>query len=92
MLEDLVRDEDVFMIAALFATGITAIVVFGCGWVVVSITRILSDARLKHVMIDRGMTAEEIAKVIEAGSDEGAEKGVKSKVSDTQKAAVGWKS
>jgi hypothetical protein len=67
MLEELVRNEEALAVAAVAAAGIIAIVVFGCGWVVVSIVKVLSNARIKRVMIDRGMSADEIERVVQAG-------------------------
>jgi len=69
MLEQIVAHEDTFALAAVFGTMITAIVVFGGGWVVVSVVRILSRDRLKNLMIDRGMSPEEIKQVLQAGSE-----------------------
>ena len=90
MLEELVRNEDSLVIASLFAAGITAIVVFGCGWVVVSLAKIFTDGRLKRLMIDREMTAEEIERVVRAGSEESSEISEKPKGAPPRKPNPHW--
>jgi hypothetical protein len=65
MLELLVKGDN-FPIAATFATVIVAIIVVGSCLAVVSVVRILSRDRLKHLMIERGMSPEEIKQVLEA--------------------------
>jgi len=66
MIEQLFQNEDSLALVLVFCTGIVAVVIFGCGWVLVSLAQIFSSHRLKQLMIERGMTPEEIDKVMRA--------------------------
>ncbi len=65
MMERLFSDPDVSAVFMLFAIPIVAIVV-NC-WT--RMTKFQSNQELKRAMIERGMTAHDIAQVISAGSD-----------------------
>lgn len=66
MIEQILQHEDSLAIVMVFSMAITAILVFGSGWIVVSVAQIISHHRLKHMMIERGMTPEEIDKILKS--------------------------
>lgn len=66
MLQQLLQNEDSLALVLVFGTGAIAVLVFGVGWVIVSLAQIFSAYRLKQLMIERGMTPEEIDQVIRA--------------------------
>ena len=70
MFEQIAADEETFVMACLSVVGIVAILVFGGGWTVVSIVRILAHTRLKQQMIEHGMASPEIERIMKAGTDE----------------------
>jgi hypothetical protein len=85
MFEELARDEEVFFVAALFATIAVVVVVVSCGSVIVQLARIFSNDRLKRLMIERGMTADEIERIVQAGSNDSRPSGGKPEVPPVRK-------
>ena len=69
MWEQLLQNEDSLALLLVFGTGAVAVLIFGGGWVIVSLAQIFSAHRLKQLMIERGMTPEEIDKVIKSAPD-----------------------
>lgn len=65
MMERLFSDPDVSAVFMLFAIPVVAIVV-NC-WT--RMTKFESNQALKRAMIERGMSAQDIAQVIRAGSE-----------------------
>ena len=69
MWEQVFADEETFTVACLAFVGTVAILVFGGGWAVINVLKVLTQARLKQQMIDRGMAPTEIEQVLRAGPE-----------------------
>ena len=70
MLEQIAANEESLAIVCFSLVGIVAIVVFGIMGSIVSLAKLSAHTRLKQQMLERGMSALEIERVLRAGSDE----------------------
>jgi len=70
MLEQIAGDEESLTVVCLSVVGIVAILVFGFGWTLVSVLKVITHTRLRQQMLERGMSPSEIEQVLRAGSDE----------------------
>jgi hypothetical protein len=70
MWEEIASDTDSLMIVCFSFVGIVAILVFGICGTLVSLVKHITNTRLKQQMLEQGMTASEIEKVLKAGSEE----------------------
>jgi len=56
VLEQIAGDEESLTVVCLSAVGVVAILLFGVGWTIVTILKVLTHTRLKHEMLERGMS------------------------------------
>jgi hypothetical protein len=89
ILKEIVSNEGTFAMSAVFGTGIVVVVVVSVCSAIVNVVQIVSRDRLKHLMIERGMSPAEIKEVLQAGLRQPAEEGRKRDVGVRVKAGLG---